>query len=95
MRADTKGRAAERRKPLRERILAKRIDGDLDITQVKYALEAIRTLKRDEIDRNYVFPIVKEWFDLYYGDRSIDLSGHLRSTICYMDIIFYKDAIRK
>jgi hypothetical protein len=95
IRADTKGRAAERRKPLRERILAKRIDRDLDITQVKYTLQAIRTLKRDEIDRNYVFPFVKEWFDLYYGDRSVDLSGDLRSTICYMDIVFYKDAIRK
>jgi hypothetical protein len=66
------------------------IDPNLNPDDVKQILWAIRTLTRDEVNIDYLFPIIKEWFDTYHIDRSNkNLDSELRRAMCYLDCMFY------
>ena len=74
----------------RLQILGKKIENDFNVDQIRPYLRMIRTLKKDEIDQSYLFPVVKKWFNLYYFDRNMNLADDIRRTICHIDEVINK-----
>lgn len=74
----------------RLQILEKKIKNDLNVDQIRRYLRIIRTLRKNEIDQSYLFPLVKRWFDLYYFDRNMNLAEDIRRTICHLDEVINK-----
>lgn len=69
----------------------KEIDRDISPEDLKYALNAIRTLRGDEIDADYLFPILMYWFDTHYSTQPSVTADNIRKTICYVDCILYRE----
>lgn len=60
-----------------------------DPSEIKYVLQAARTLSGTEIDEAYVSSLLKGWFDQYYADPRVRLTDELRKAICYLDCALY------
>ena|GEM_PF-201022 len=52
---------------------------------LKYFLQAITHVSKDEIDFNYLLPLLKQLFDKYYSRADGTLVHWLRKALCYMD----------
>lgn len=67
--------SARKRAGFRERILAKgSLDGVLP-ADFRYAIQAVRSLIKKEIDADFLLPLLKGWFDAYYADREVNVAG--------------------
>lgn len=93
LRIDTRSRSAMRRKEFRKKILEKNLDIKMAPDDIKYTIQAIRTLHKNEIDQDYIYPLIREWFDTYYSDTNVSLTGEIRETLCYLDIIYYRNDV--
>lgn len=51
----------------------------------RYAIQAVRSLIKKEIDADFLLPLLKGWFDAYYADREVNVAGDLRMAICHVD----------
>ncbi|HAM32564.1 MAG TPA: hypothetical protein DCP41_03370 [Deltaproteobacteria bacterium] len=49
------------------------------------AIQGVRSLIKNEIDADFLLPLLKGWFDAYYADREVNVAGDLRMTICHVD----------
>lgn len=93
LRLDTSSRSAIKRKEFRKIVLEKNLDIIKRPDEIKYALQAIRTLHKHEIDQSFIYPLIIEWFDTYYSDSTEKLVGDIRRTICYLDIVYYRNDV--
>jgi hypothetical protein len=73
------------RNAINQKKLPKTSDNDL-----KDAIKAVRTLKRNEIDTHYLLPIIKEWFDAFFASTSSAIATEFRKTICYLDCVLFR-----
>lgn len=71
-------------------LLTRTIDPQIPISELRYALRAVRTLSQDQLDTEYLFPLLKSWFDTHYTSRDGVVADELRRAICYMDCVLYK-----
>jgi hypothetical protein len=76
---------------LKEKIINKEVDGNLQLPELKYFLKAIRTMESNEIEPTYIYPILKKIFDNFYADADANLASEIRQTICHLDIKMNKD----
>jgi len=79
--------SAEKKRKYREQIINKNVDKNIPIDERRYLLQSIRTLKKTEIDEDYLLPLLKDWFDKYYVDKGANLADDLRRSICYVDLV--------
>jgi len=77
--------SAIKRAGFRERILAKGSLEGVQPADFRYAIQAVRSLIKKEIDADFLFPLLKGWFDVYYADREVNIAGDLRVAICHVD----------
>ncbi len=73
------------RKKFKEMILSESVDSDIQNENIIDILIACRTLKRTEINEQYLYRLLKKWFDMYYSSNSSKLRDNIRRTICYID----------
>jgi len=79
-----------------ERISAKVLDPDVQPDEIIHVLQTIRCLEANDIVMPYLGPLLKEWFDRYYMDKSIkNVADNLRRAICHLDCILFRDGIRQ
>lgn len=77
--------AATKRKEFREMILSGRAFDGASPTDLRYAMQAVRSLGVSEIDKGYLLALLKRWFDRHYADRRLNLAQDLRLAICHVD----------
>ena len=92
----TGSRSAKQKAHYRQKILNKTIDINLPhITELRYLIQSFRTLTKKELNKEYVLKLLKQLFETYYTQRTHNLSGELRSSICHVDILLNKDKIKE
>jgi hypothetical protein len=85
---ETESVASTRKKVLREELLKRNLSEPKDIPAVAQSLDAIRSLKAAEIDLDYVFPMLLNWY-LQYWEQGNNLRTLLYKAICHLDKILY------
>lgn len=89
---NTKSDATRKKKEYREQILKRSIDEEIQSDELKYVLQAIRTLRFSDIDKSYLYPLILNWFDTYYVSKQQNLVDELRRAICHLDkIVNYEE----
>lgn len=61
----------------------------IPIEEVRYYCAAIRSLKKDQIDRNYLFPQLLALFYEHFPNKKYNVSTDIRKAICYLDSAFF------
>lgn len=77
--------SAIKRAGFRERFLSKDSLDGVPPADLRYAIQAVRSLGKGEIDADFLLPLLKRWFDAYYADREVNLAQDLRMAICHVD----------
>ncbi len=72
----------------RELFIQKAITEPISNVELSYRLEAIRTLNQQEIDIDYIFPILLNWYNEYWEEGGV-LRTQLYKTICHLDKELY------
>lgn len=70
-------------------LLQEELTANIEVSDIKSTLEAIRCLQSDQINESYLNPILLSWFNQHYT-----LSGHadlFRRAICHLDRIKYRN----
>ncbi|MDO9050638.1 MAG: ATP-binding protein [Methylotenera sp.] len=70
-------------------LLREELTANIEVSDIKSTLEAIRCLQSDQTNENYLNPILLSWFNQHYT-----LSGHadlFRRAICHLDRIKYRN----
>ncbi len=62
----------------------------IPINEVRYYCAAVRSLKIDQIDKNYLFPQVLDMFYEHFPNKEYNVSTDIRKSICYLDALFFK-----
>lgn len=78
---------------MRDELLHERLTDQLSVDNLTYALRAVRTFSKDEMNTAYLFVIVKAWFDRFYGTESANVATELRRTLCYLDCILFLEMV--
>ncbi len=86
---DTK--AAKKKRTYLHMANTKKLPEDLEEQELIYCLQAIRTMKKDDVKRNskYLRQRLKQWFNKYYMSRDGRTADNLRRTICWIDEALY------
>lgn len=61
--------------------------------KIKYILQAIRMLTKEEIDNKYIRSLLYSIYETYFTRRTGDISTEIRMAICHLDVVLYKDEI--
>lgn len=76
----------------KDELLFKKVPSVLNSEKLPIYLKAIRTLPFSEIDPDYLFPLLKEWFhSFYFGEGNQNMSDNIRRVICHVDYQLYFD----
>lgn len=78
---------------MRDELLHERLTDQIAVDKLTCALRAARTLSKDEMNTEYLFVIVKAWFDRFYGAESSNIATELRKTLCYLDCILFLETV--
>ena len=85
---DSGSTAAKEKRECRQLILDKKITQPTNDSALHRRLDATRSLKREEIDIDYVFPLLLNWYKQYW-DRGGNVRSNLYKAICHLDKLFY------
>ena len=77
--------SSESKRAMLERLRAHEDLTELQGDQARHAMEAIRMLAADSLEASYVLPLLRAWFDRFYGSPTAHLTHPLRRAICYAD----------
>ena len=88
-------RAAKQKAYYRQQLLNKTVDINLSHIELRYLVQSFRTLTKKELNKKYALELLKQLFETYYTQRTPDLSGELRYSICHVDILLNKDKIKE
>jgi len=94
---NTSSRAAQSKKHFHELIKNKKINiKELpdDFRELRYLIQSIRTLDTKDMSKTYVFKLLKQLYESYYTRKDYDLSGEIRSSVCYVDVLFFLPKIK-
>jgi len=83
----TGSRAAKQKAYYRQQLLNKSVDINLPYIELRYLVQSFRTLTKKELNKKYALELLKQLFETYYTQRTHDLSGELRYSICHIDIL--------
>lgn len=83
---DTGTTSAMTKDRLRKAFIEKTLDDSEieDFADIRYRLEALRSLEKHEIDIDYIFPILSHYYKTLW-DGSSTFRDSLRKAICYLD----------
>lgn len=81
-----------RKHELRRQILVQDIEESLGPKDVRYALQAIRTLRPNDVSQRYLRGLLKTWFDCHYERRKPNVADDLRRAVCYLDWVLNRKA---
>ena len=58
-----------------------------DEQKIQYALSSLQSLKREEIDVDYIFPILHQWLDKWYFNENSEsiIRTNFNKVICHLD----------
>jgi hypothetical protein len=77
----------------RQHLITEAIDLDTikEENDLKYLLQAVRTISPAEVNSKYLRPLLLSVFDAHYAVAG-SLSGEIRTTICYLDYVLNRNA---
>ncbi len=78
---------------MRENLIRQNHDGQIAVDKLRYALKAVRTLSKNEIDISYLFPLAKLWFERFYATESSNTATEIRKMLCYLDCILFREVM--
>jgi hypothetical protein len=79
----------------KDKVLQRKIDENLEPKDIRFTLQAIRMIPKENINLKYVLSLLKKWFQLYYTSKGRDsIATDLRYTICYLDRMLYRNKIK-
>lgn len=81
---DTGSQSSIQKKEFRQSFINKAITDPENETDLTRKLSALRNLNVDEIDKDYIFPIMKRWYEIFWERGSI-IRTNLYKTICHLD----------
>jgi len=93
----TSSRAAKQKKHYSNAIKNKRINLNSlpnDFRELRYLIQAIRSLSKDDMSKAYVLKLLKTLYELHYTRKDHDLSGDIRYSICHIDALYYLPKIK-
>ncbi|MDT4761161.1 ATP-binding protein [Sphaerochaeta sp. PS] len=78
---------AIKKREYKNQILNKQINKNIEVNDIIYCLQAIRSLNKDEIISNseYVRELLQIWFNKHYASAKDKLADNLRRAICWID----------
>ena len=76
----------------RQDLIEKKVRENVSSGDIMKVLQSIRTLKAHEIDRDYLLPLLRTWFDNFYG-KPIRNINNVRRAVCYVDEVIHKASI--
>jgi hypothetical protein len=86
----------QRKRMYLQQVKDKSLSSELAKEEAISAIHVMRCLQRDEVELSYLAPILKQWFNQYYADKSIANGGDtIRRTICHLDWLLYKSQVIK
>lgn len=78
----------------RNKLLTHSLDGELNADGLYNALTAVLTLSAEEIDKDYLFPRLKTWFEESYSEMG-NKRERFRSALVYLDALTYAPQVVK
>lgn len=87
---DTGTPAAENKLRFREMILKGKTIRDISPRKVKYLLQSIRSLNKQEVIEEYILALLNEIYHEFYSNEDKGIGDQFRRTICYVDELIYK-----
>lgn len=71
---------------IRESFISKTLDDSEieDYSDIRYRLEALRSLRKEEIDIDYIFPILNKYYKECWDENSL-FRDSFRKAICHLD----------
>jgi Putative DNA-binding domain len=81
---NTSSKSATIKRNLRKDILAKTMSEPATDEDVRHRLESLQSLKKEDIDIEYIFPRVHAWYKQYWG-KGGPLRSSLYKAICHLD----------
>ncbi|MBA4744080.1 MAG: ATP-binding protein [Muricauda sp.] len=74
---------------IRELKSDKKIDfKTVDTRELRYYIQAITHLKKEEINKDYIMSVLKDIYDNHFN-QSATTKSFIRKAICHIDLIFY------
>jgi len=67
-----------------------RVSLDVSAAELRRFLRAICILEADEIDMEYLFPVLLRLFEDHYEDRTGYIAQNLRATLCHLDRVLFR-----
>ncbi len=89
--------AAKKKSFYRQMILDKKVDLDSideNTRDLRYLIQSIRAIGKDELDSKYVLKLLTKVFELYFIQKSPDVSSDIRYSICHVDVLLNKDQVK-
>jgi hypothetical protein len=78
---------------LRKNILEKKLKKKIEIEDLRQTLYVIQTLKKDEIDIDYLFPILLYWYKNLWSEIRQVSQTEFRKAICHLDYVLYRQEV--
>ena len=76
---------------IRKAILSKNLGGKIIKEDFRHVFLVIQSLKKNEIDIDYIFPILYKWYKDYWKETIQFVQTDFRKAICHIDYELFKD----
>jgi hypothetical protein len=76
-------------------IKRERVNLEVPAAELRRFLRAICTLDTDEIDTNYLFPVLLNLFEEHYEDKTGYIAQNLRTALCHLDRVLFRPQIEE
>lgn len=87
-------RAAKRKTFYRQAIIEQTANLNVEFQELRYLIQSIRSLTKEEFNKKYVLRILKEIYEQHYTNRIYDLAFDIRFSICYVDFVLNKEKVK-
>jgi len=74
-------------------IEAQTVNLDVSVTELRRFLRTLCILEADEVDTEYLFPVLLRLFEDHYEDRVGYIAQNLRTALCHLDRVLFRSRI--
>ena len=87
---DSWSETLERRRVIRERLIAQKLGYGIGHELLPHVFAVIRSLRRSEIRPRYLFPLLLYWYENAWRDIPQPSQTAFRKAVCYLDYTLFK-----